>query len=133
MATVLRFVLFALFLLLMKEGFRLASAVLFLLEPTSPFSLAYGLFLGITSCLLSVICVGMIFQRSPLSAKFAALVGVSALVLAVVAAKPPSFCDGLVIQTHVVELLACQRLSRLATGLGLLSIVVGCFWFTKRS
>ena len=133
MATVLRLALFGLFLLFMKEGFRLAFTVLFLLEPASPFALSYGLVLGISACLLSVVCVGMIFQRSPLSAKLASLLVIAALVLAAVAAGQPSFCDGLLIQTHVIEFLACQRLSRLAAGFGLFSIVVAGFWFVRRS
>jgi hypothetical protein len=116
----------------MKEGFRLASTVLFLLEPASPFAFYYGLVLGISACAFSVISVGLIFQRSPPSLKLASSVVIIAGVLAVVAAGQPSFCGEISMQVHPIEFFACQRLPRLATGFGLFAIVVAAFWFVRR-
>lgn len=132
MAAVLRIALFGLFLLLMKEGFRLVSAVLFLLDPRSHFPFSYGLVLGVSACTFSVISVGLSFQRSPPSLKLTSLVAFVASVLTVVAAGHPSFCIDISMQLHTIEFFACQRLPRLAIGFGLFSIVVVTFWFVRR-
>jgi hypothetical protein len=132
MIVVFRLGLLGVFLLLLKEGLRLAFASLFLMEAGSPFPIIYGVVVGIAASAYSVVCVAVAFRPSSTSVKVTGILVMIALALTWATVSAPNACDNLLIQTHAIELLTCQRLPRLSLGFALFSILISSLWFTGR-
>ncbi len=132
MVTFSRLALLAAFFVLLKEGMRLAFASLFLLEPESPFPIIYGVVLGVTAILYSFVCVALVFQHALAKFKIIRILIIFALGLIWIAWSTPTACNTLLMQTHPIELLTCQRLPRLSLGFGLFSIFAAVLWSLNR-
>ena len=132
MLVIVRLALVGVFLVLTREGVRLIGHTVFLLEENSPFLRVPGALIGIAALVIAVVCIALACKPNYLPRPYLLGTSIFCVLLFVAALEQMSMCKNLALNVHLLEIYACQRSSSVALGSAIASVLMVTLWMAGR-